>query len=33
MFKESVRQGAFFEIEILSMGKSGSLGKNNILIV
>jgi hypothetical protein len=30
VFKENVREGRFFEIEILSMGKSGSLGKINI---
>jgi hypothetical protein len=33
VFKGNADEGLFFEFEILSMGKSGSLGKNDILIV
>jgi hypothetical protein len=33
VFKENVQRGSFVEIEILSMGKSGSLGNINIIIV
>jgi hypothetical protein len=32
VLRENVCTGSFFEIEILGMGKSDSLGKNNILI-
>jgi hypothetical protein len=33
VFKETARLGTFIGIEILSMGKSGSLGNINIIIV
>jgi hypothetical protein len=33
VFKEIARYGTFIEIEIISMGKSGSLGNINIIIV